>query len=246
MTLRRLSLLVLLLGLAGTAIAQPPRWSVAALAIWRDIPYRQADSDLLVVPAVQYEGERAYLRGLRLGWRAAGDRTLGLDLIAQARMDGYDAGDSPFLAGMATRQRSLDAGLAGHWRTAAGDLEASVVSDVLGRHRGQAAHLAWAWPVRRGALLLRPELGLRWWSANLVDYYAGVRPEEARPGRPAWRGGNALIAEAALGAVLALDRRWSLFGRLGYERLPSAITDSPLIDRDQAVVGLFGVSYGLR
>lgn len=237
---------LLLLGLAGSVAAQPPRWSLAALAIWRDIPYRQADSDLLVVPALQFEGERAYLRGLRLGWRAAGDRALGLDLVAQARMDGYSADDSPFLSGMATRQRSLDAGVAGHWRGAAGDLEASVVTDVLGRHRGQAAHLAWAWPVRRGPLLVRPELGLRWWSANLVDYYAGVRPGEARPGRPAYRADSALIAEAAVGAVLALDRRWSLFGRLGYERLPSAVTDSPLIDRDQAVVGLFGVSYGLR
>lgn len=246
MPLQRLALSVALLCLSAGAVAQPPRWSLAALAIWRDIPYRQADSDLLVVPAVQFEGERAYLRGLRLGWRAAGDRQLGLDLIAQARMDGYSADDSPFLAGMATRQRSLDAGLAGYWRTAAGDLEASVVSDTLGRHRGQAAHLAWAWPVRRGPLLVRPELGLRWWSANLVDYYAGVRPGEARPDRPAWRGGSAVIAEAAVGAVLALDRRWSLFGRLGYERLPSGITDSPLIDRDQALVGLFGVSYGLR
>ena len=50
----------------------------------------------------------------------------------------------------------------------------------------------------------------------------------------------------ALGAVLALDARWALFGRVGVERLPPAISDSPLIDDDTALIGLLGVTYRFR
>lgn len=230
----------------GVASRPPGGWSAGLLAIGRDVPYRGADSTLTVVPALQYEGERAYLRGLRFGWRLAGGERGGIDLVAQARMDGYKASDSDFFAGMATRQRSLDIGLAGRLRPGVGELDASLVTDALSRHRGQAAFVGWGYPWRRGPLLLRPELGLRWWSADLVDYYAGVRPEEALPGRPAWRGRDALIGEAALSAVLALDAHWALFGRVGIERLPSAISDSPLIDDDTAVIGLLGVTYRFR
>lgn len=231
----------------GGANSGPPGgWSAGLLAIGRDVPYRGADSTLIVVPALQYEGERAYLRGLRFGWRLAEGERGGIDLVAQARMDGYKASDSDFFTGMATRQRSLDIGLAGRWRPGVGELDASLVTDALSRHRGQAAFVGWGYPWRRGPLLLRPELGLRWWSADLVDYYAGVRPQETLPGRPAYRGRDALIGEAALGAVLALDARWALFGRVGFERLPSAISDSPLIDDDTAVIGLLGVTYRFR
>lgn len=228
---------------AAPAVAMPEgQWSAGLLAIVRDVPYRQTDTDVTVVPALQYEGPRAYLRGLRLGWRMAGDRSGGPDLILQARMDGYAAKDSPYFDGMATRRRSLDGGLA--WRQALGFgvLDASLTGDLLGRHRGQQATLAWGYPWQRGRLLLQPQLGLRWWSARSADYYAGVRPEEARPDRPAYRPGSALIREAGVGAVYRIDTRWTLFGRLGYERLPDSLSHSPLVDAGDAWVGLFGVT----
>ena len=103
---------------AGDAAAAepPPRWTFGALAIERDAPYRGLDEDVLVVPLVRFEGERAYLRGLRGGIVAVREGGFEFGPFLQVRGDGYDAGDSGFLAGMDDRRFSLDAGVAASWR----------------------------------------------------------------------------------------------------------------------------------
>ena len=184
--------LALALGLAATpAFAQDapdpqPRWTVGLLALDRDAPYRQLDEDLLVVPLVRFEGERFYLRGMRGGVVLANSGGISFGGFLQARGDGYDAADSPFLAGMADRKFSMDAGLAASWRVpGVGQFEASLATDVLDRSGGQEAEVSWTGLVRAAGWQILPSVALRWQSQDMVDYYYGVRTSEAIVGRPA-------------------------------------------------------------
>ncbi|GAB2663190.1 MipA/OmpV family protein [Arenimonas aestuarii] len=242
--------LVLALALAGTpALAQDapepqPRWTLGLLAIERDAPYRQLDEDLVVVPLVRFEGERFYLRGLRGGVVLAKDGGFEFGAFLQGRGDGYEAADSPFLAGMDDRDFSLDIGLAASWRVKrVGQFEASLATDMLDRSGGQEAALSWTGLVRAGGWRLLPGASLSWQSGDMVDYYYGVRPDEALVGRPAYSPGSALFPEVSLLATRPLGERWELFARVGHTWLPSEVTDSPLVDQDGRTSVILGLGY---
>lgn len=242
------SLLLVSALLPAAATAQdadpPPRWTLGGLLIDRDAPYRGLDEDLLLVPFVRFEGERAYLRGLRGG--IVLHRADGFEFgpFLQVRGDGYDADDSAFLAGMDDRRFSLDAGLAASWRRDGfGQIEFSAATDALDRSGGHELELSYTALFRAGGWTFVPALAVQWQSDDLVDYYYGVRAGEALPGRPAYRGESAVVPELSLIATRKLGERWSLWARAGHSWLPSEIADSPIVDSDGQTSLIVGIGY---
>ena len=231
---------------AGPAAAAepPPRWTFGALAIERDAPYRDLDEDLRVLPLLRFEGERAYLRGLRGGIVAVREGGFELGPFLQVRGDGYDADDSDFLAGMDDREFSLDAGVAASWRRDGfGQVELSAATDVLDRSGGHELEAAYTALFRAGGFTFVPQLALKWQSDDLVDYYYGVRAAEATAWRPAYRADAAVIPELSLLATRRFASHWSLFARVGHAWLPAGIADSPIVDDDSRTTLMLGVGW---
>ena len=241
--------LVLLSCLASTAAAQQPdapRWTVGALVIDTDAPYRDLDEDVLAVPLVRYEGERAFFRGVRGGFRLMQTETHELTVFGEARLDGYDSKDSPFLAGMADRRASLDLGVSSTWISQKlGALELSVAADALDRSGGVEVSAAWTGLFRAGSWTFLPGAALRWQDASLVDYYYGVRASEAIVGRAAYSADAAVTPEVSLLATRPLAGRWSVFAVANHTWLPSEVTNSPIVDRNGSTALLLGVGYAL-
>ena len=245
-SMRTLLLPLALLCAAAPAAAQepPPRWTFGVIAADRDAPYTGLDEDLLVVPLVRFEGERFYLRGLRAGWRLVDTPTYELAVIGQARFDGYDVQDSPFLAGMSDRRASLDLGLASTWTSKKlGALELSAAVDALDRSGGGELAAAWNLLFRAGGWTVVPGASLRWQSGDLVDYYYGVRAGEALPGRPAYTGESALTPDVSVLATRPFAQRWTVFVRASHAWLPSEISDSPIVDTDSSTALFIGLGY---
>jgi outer membrane protein len=241
--------LIALLAAAAPAFAQQPetpRWTVGALVIDRDAPYRELDEGLLVVPLVRFEGERAYLRGLRGGIRLVESPGYELAVFAQARLDGYDSKDSPYLAGMSDRRPSLDLGVASTWTSLTlGALELSAAADALDRSGGYELAASWTGRFAAGEWSFFPGASLRWQDEKMVDYYYGVRSSEARVGRAAYSGDAAVTPDVSLLATRPLGQRWSLFARASHAWLPSEVTDSPLVDRNGNTSLFLGLGYSL-
>lgn len=245
---KRLFMMVLLAAAVPAAAQQPdtPRWTVGALVIDRDAPYRDFDEGLLAVPLVRFEGERAYLRGLRGGLRLVQSPGFELAVFAQARLDGYDSRDSPFLAGMADRRASLDLGLASTWTSRRlGSLELSVAADALDRSGGLEVAAGWTGRIPAGDWTFIPGASLRWQDARMTGYYYGVRRAEALPGRAAYSPGASLTPDLSLLATRPLGERWSVFARASHAWLPSQVRDSPLVDRSGNTSLFLGVGYSL-
>ncbi|PZO08353.1 MAG: hypothetical protein DCF27_08690 [Lysobacteraceae bacterium] len=245
----RILTLIALTALAAPALAQQPetpRWTVGALVLDRDAPYRDLDDGLLAVPLVRFEGERAYLRGLRGGVRLVSSDTYELAVFGQARLDGYDSTDSPFLIGMSDRRASLDLGLASTWTSQTfGALELSVAADALDRSGGVEVAAGWTGLFRAGDWTFLPGASVKWQDASLVGYYYGVRGSEAIVGRPAYSPGSAVTPELSLLATRPLGERWNVFARAGHAWLPSEITNSPIVDRNGSTSLLVGIGYAL-
>ena len=206
-------------------------------------PYKGVHAKVYPAPVVAYEGERLYVRSAIVGYRLISDKGVSIGPMVQPRLESYNGDDSPFLNGMQDRRWSVDGGVNIEAITRVGLFGVSVVTDLLGRCRGQ--EVEWRYMIMFPVLgfHLIPSGGVRWKSDKLVDYYYGVRPSEARPDRPAYEGKPAFDPFLRLVVRRKLTEHWSLFSDAQYEWLAGEITDSPIVNKDHQVSFTAGVLY---
>ncbi len=242
--------LAFLLGLATSmaAPAQPPDPNKPQLALGVAVisspePYRGADDEVLAVPAIMFSYKRFYFRGIYAGFNLLAQGGFEVDLIARPRLDGYDEGDSPFLRGMDDRDISADLGFQVEWEGERFSLRLTPVTDILDRSGGQEVAFEILLPIQRGPFRIEPRVGAVWLSADSADYYYGVRPEEARPGRPAYAPGETVNLTAGVFGFAPVTGRWVAQGFLELEHLGKELQDSPIVDQDLGLTAFAGLSY---
>jgi outer membrane protein len=220
-----------------------PTFHLGAGGLVSTKPYAGVDAKVYPVPLVAYEGKRFYMRGVQGGYRLFSNKGLSIGPIVQPRFDGFGEDDSPALAGMQDRNWSVDGGVGVEAITGIGLFGLSLVTDLLGRHRGQEVEFGYTimFPVLGFDFI--PTAGVRWKSDNLVDYYYGVRANEVRPGRPLYEGEAATDPFLRLAVRRKLTEHWSLLGAVQYEWLADKITDSPIVDKDHEMSFLASVLY---
>jgi MipA family protein len=235
--------------LSTAALAQPPadankpRWSLGVAVISSPEPYVDADNDVLVVPALSFEYKKFYFRGIYAGytfWEQGGFQA---DAVLRPRFEGYEEDDSPFLRGMEDRRISADLGLELQWEGERIGVSLTPTTDILDRSGGQEVALQLYSPIRFGPVRVEPRVGVVWQSAYLTDYYFGVRPEEARPDRPAYEPGSALNLTGGVFVFSPVYRRLLFQGFLRIDQLDDDIEASPIVGDGQAVVGFVSLSY---
>jgi outer membrane protein len=196
------------------------------------LPYAGVDTKVYPAPVVAYEGKRLYVRSAIVGYRIISENGLMIGPQVEPRVEGYKEDDSPFLSGMRDRNWSVDGGVNIEAATPVGLLGVSIVTDLLGRSCGQEVEFRHLIMLPVLGFHLIPSGGVRWKSEKLVDYYYGVKPSEARPGRPAYQGEQAFDPFLRLVVRRKLTKHWSLFSDARYEWLASEITDSPIVSKD--------------
>lgn len=239
-----------LLGLAlpTATLAQPPdpnrpQFALGLAVISSPEPYRGADDDILVVPAISFSYKRFYFRGIQAGFTLLEQNGSRIDLIARPRLDGYDEEDSPSLRGMEDRHFGADLGFQMEWEGERFGLRLTPVTDVLDRSGGQEVAFDIFLPLRRGPFRLEPRIGAVWLSPDSASYYYGVRPGEARPGRPAYEPGATVNLTAGVFGFAPVGRKWAAQGFLELEKLGREIQDSPIVDQDLGLTTFAGLSY---
>jgi outer membrane protein len=206
-------------------------------------PYAGVDARVYPAPVVAYEGERLYVRSAIVGYRIISENGLMIGPQVQPRIEGFKEDDSRFLEGMQDRNWSVDGGVNIEAATPVGLFGTSIVTDLLGRSRGQEVEFRYLIMFPLLGFHLIPSGGVRWKSDNLVDYYYGVRPSEARPDRPAYEGHQAFDPFLRLVVRHNLTKHWSLFSDAQYEWLASEITNSPIVSKDYQLSVTTGVLY---
>jgi outer membrane protein len=202
-----------------------------------------ADNDQQLIPVVGLTYKRFFFQTIALGYHLVQRQGFELDALFGIRFLGYEEDDSPFLEGMEDRDPPIDAGLEAKWQGRHLGVSLGLSSDALGDSHGQIAALELFAPLSFGRLRFEPKIGAEWMSANSVDYLFGVRPEEARPGRPAYEADSTvnLVADAEL--LYPFRRHLVLRAFLRYRFLGSQITDSPIVDDSSALTGLVALTY---
>jgi outer membrane protein len=211
-------------------------WGLGVGVIASPRPYEGTKAQLFPVPVVNVKRGPWFFQGIRGGYELVGNERFTASAFAQARFQGLEPEDSPFLEGMETRSKSMDAGGELVFRGRPVGFRVAAATDVLGRSNGQeiSAQLVTGAPLGRKLLLLAG-FGPRWESARRVDYYYGVRPDETRDFRPAYSGEATVSWDLGLSAFYRPTPRWSVFVLLNRTAYGDAIRESPIVARESAL-----------
>ncbi|WP_058834242.1 MipA/OmpV family protein [Luteimonas abyssi] len=264
--MRRLSTL-LLLALPCAAFAQSPvptgaqppaerradGWSIGVGAGIIDSPYAGEGTRYRPIPLISYEGERFFFQGITAGYHLINRDNIKISAIVAGRLDGFDiddlstadlAANGVDAAHLENRHDGVDAGFSAEWVGTPGRVRLRLLADITDTSDGQEASLHYSYPIRWGGNIIEPGVGARWMSSDLVGYYYGTLDSEVARGAPVYRPGSAVVPRVSVGVVRPLRANWTLIGDIGYDFLPSEITDSPLLepDSDGAARLLIGIS----
>lgn len=207
--------------------------------------YREADNEALVLPYISASYKNFYLKGLKAGYRFSTDKSpVELGVFVSGRLEGYEDDDSDYLEDMDERKYSLDGGVDLEWEQNNWSVELSLASDLLNRHQGQEANLEVGYKfIFNKSFVLQPSVEVQWQSDNLVDYYYGVRAEEARNGRPAYEGSSTINYELGLSGYYNATENLFFVVKVGYTLLGDEIADSPIVEKDYQIESFLGAAW---
>jgi outer membrane protein len=227
---------------------QPPskvQWSLGIGAFSSPRPYVGAENSQIVAPLIEVTYKKIYVQGIQAGYRFFDTGKFALDARAGIVFNGLDPEDSEFLEGMNKRRPTIEGGFVFDWKPGKFRLSNALYTDLLGRSYGQQASSdfsrTWTFSAYRWGFT--PSIGVVWQSSNFVDYYYGVTPEEARPGRPPFEGHSVINFRSSLFGYIFMTLRLRFVALVRVQRLDNEIIDSPIVDQQRGIFGLVGISY---
>ena len=197
-------------------------------------PYFATDNEdqrqLDLVPLYLYQGKYLFFRGTSGGIHIVRNDTFEFNLYTRYRFQKLDPDSNIFYAGLEERKQSLDAGFEFGIHQKWGQIKLDWVTDTLDRHNGQEARIVYRYNFDAGPWSFSPYISSTWQNANLTNYYFGVDPSEALPGRPAYAPGESQWISFGLNTSWQATDRTLFFGNFGFGGAGSEIVDSPLVE----------------
>lgn len=218
-------------------------WGLGAAVSVERQPYRGIDNKTVGVPLISYENPWVSISGLSADLKLPSAGPVSFRLRARYSLEGYEASDSPFLAGMDERKDGLWLGGAVVWRNDIANLSAELLGDASGNSKGSKFRVMLDRRFQAGSFDITPRLAATRLDEKYVSYYYGVNAAEVRAGRPFYQGGSAVNLEAGVRVGYALAPRQSLFLDVSTTSLGSSIKDSPLVERSSQTGVRVGYLY---
>lgn len=206
-------------------------------------PHRVVDAEVRLLPPLSRVGRRPYFRSLADDWQALAGQGRLFGSLIRPHLDLHDEEDGAAFQGMNDRLWQLNVSPGMSWPTKLGLFGLSAAADTLSAHRGQDLEFSYTFLFGLSGVDLIPSAGMRWRSQNLVDYYYGGQPGEARAGRVGYEGERALDPFVRLALRRRLTQQWSLLAAAQYEWLDDTSAESPITDANHDASVIVGMVY---
>lgn len=178
---------------------------------------------------------------LGLRWVSSGSWELGA--VGRVQTLGLGNNEPEDLLGISDRKWTLELGPRIGWRGWPVHAEFKVYAEVSDRHDGLVSQFALSMPLEWSRGYFVPSVELIHQNSSYADYYYSVSDAESMPTRPAYSADAASNIAIRARWGYTLDQKWQLSGALGFERLDSTITDSPIVERDKVWSARIGLAY---
>lgn len=217
----------------------------------------QADIPFILVPNLSYYGERFFLENYEVGYTLLDGETHQMNALlftpgfeqaffSRWNISNFDLANDAFSASsppddkvsdieMVKLHKRRTAGLSGFeysyitpkfvWQT-------QLLQDVTKVHNGQKLRtaLSRSWQIRQQKIGVT--LGATWQSSKLIDYYYGVRPNEAPSPELAYSAPASTSLYLKAEWEKRINKHWGLRSVTSYRWLGSGVTNSPIIEED--------------
>jgi outer membrane protein len=222
------------------------------------------DIPLVVVPQFSYYGKRFFIDNLDVGFALAETNANSLNLVATPGYDrvyfyrsdlqnvfiGFPINASgantpatvvdsktPGAVRFPPRSRSITYLAGPEWTFKYGGVsgQLDLLHDITGQNSGDEIRAALGIPLVQRKGTLTANIGFTWKSAAIVNYYYGAAN--------IYQGGAALDPFAKLGYTMPLAGKWRFNAFAEYERLGSAIANSPIVVEHSVATGFVGAIY---
>lgn len=210
----------------------------ASSRLYKDL---ENDKRYLPMPLIFGEDRRFFVEGIKAGVKVVNMKQCRLDVFIARGVNGYEASDSPYLEGMAERKEAIEAGARITYWSPVGGIKLSGSLDASDTHNGGEATLAYLMPIRTRRFTLIPSAGSTWRSGKQVDYYYGVRENEATDFRKAYKPEADVSGFVALSFDVPLAANLNMVGGVKAEYFGDEIHNSPIVNEDYSVAGHLGV-----
>ena len=228
----------------GNFIITPNSAGLGVLVRTERSPYQGVGVHNDLIPLYLYEGERFFMRPTRMGLKVFDDGTNRVEGFFDFRLEGFPHKDAPVnLAGMRLRQTTTDAGISYSRRASWGTIRGEYVHDALNITQGDEFRLGYSYDWHSGPWHLQPGITVKRRSADLNNYYYGVRPDEATSTRPAYMPGAGTDIWLGIYGMYQFTSGWRLLGGLGYTLVDSAVRDSPIVVDSNRPTLYLGAAY---
>jgi len=212
-------------------------------------PYLDGENSTILYPYLTSFRDSAFTRDwllirdgdLGIRWVSPSEWELGL--VGRIQTLGFGTTDSPRLGGLDDRQWGLEMGPIIGYRGWPVHINFKAYTEILGRHGGLTGELRFSLPWEHDRGFVVPSIGLIAQDADYANYYYGVAPRESNLLRPAYRPGGTLNASLKLRMGYAITDKWLLDGSIGLEYLDSAISASPIVERDRLLSASISLAY---
>ncbi|WP_213990588.1 MipA/OmpV family protein [Sodalis sp. dw_96] len=220
------------------------QWGLGAGLGYHQSPYSGYGSDFTPLPLVYFEDKWVHVLGTTVDAKIGKWGGLALTLRGRYALgDGYKGSDAPILNDMQKRKGAFWFGPAAAWDTGYGTLSADFLT---AGSKGQKADIEFGKSFDFGDFSIKPYVGAQWLSDKNVDYYYGVMPSEARPGRDQYNGKSTYNTSVGTSFGYNLTPNQSISLDVGVTRLGGGITDSPLVGKTYIPEAKFGYLYTFR
>jgi outer membrane scaffolding protein for murein synthesis (MipA/OmpV family) len=190
-----------------------------------------------------FTGDWFLIDGENIGFRYVTESDWVFGAIGRIQTLGFNGADSDELRGMDERRWSIEAGPFVGWRRWPVHLQLRSYWELLDRHSGTTSELEISLPRRFDRGYFVPSVMFSYLSDDYSRYYYGVADYEARPSRPAYQPEAATTIWAGFTLGYELTPQWLLSTTVGVEFLDSAVTSSPIVDRDKLWSASIGLAY---
>ena len=222
------------------------RLRVGLAAVSSDSIYRQGDRQNKVFPAFDYEYKDFYFQAGDVGYKLLDgplwqwDAGLNVDLSGDV-----DRGDSSLFDALPELHYPLNAFTTFGAMTDYGLFEVRYDHEINNKHNGHILSASYTAYFQLKDWRFYPKLSQRRYSAEYVDYFYGVKPDDATTELPAFRGEQSDVTELSVTILKNITPKWYWVSSLQSQWFDDNITDSPLIDDDQRLSLFIGVLYEL-
>ncbi|ALQ09496.1 MULTISPECIES: MipA/OmpV family protein [unclassified Pseudoalteromonas] len=219
-------------------------WSVGAGLISTESPYAGTDNRTLLLPMINYEGEKLTFRGFALDYKLVENKGFNWSVILEPGQF-FDSSDSDLaeIKALDDRKISLYAGSKVSYTTGYGSLSASASHDILGHGDGAKLKARYSYPFKLSKqIMLIPSFGVELSSSKVSNYYYGVTKGESNT-FDAYELGSTVNYNAGMLLSYQLNKKWNVSAMINYTQLDSDIEDSPIIDTSSISTAMMSVSY---